>query len=104
MQAEQLDMLTDDGQPEPEAELPIATRVGQLVERLEHPLSFSLRDPAARVCHPNADAVTAPLDAQDHMPLLGVADRVVQEVAEDAIQQDRGLAGILEISSKKSPK
>src|SRR5688572_26046581 len=79
----------DDREPEPQALVAVALRVGELDELAEDLAALVLGDAAAGV--PDLDPHTRrpPPAAHEHAALARVAKRVVGEIGEDSVEQDR---------------
>src|SRR5262249_17023745 len=85
---EEAGQALDDRQPQAQARVPVPAPA-RLEELLEDRLAVLRPDARAGVAHPYDDRVAAPLAGELDAPFLRVLDRVVDQVAKDALEQDR---------------
>src|ERR1700761_6387408 len=88
MVVERLREPANDRQPEPEAAIDGAAAAFAL-ELLEDRFAAAWRNAGAGVADLDADALAAPARAEQHAAAPGVTKRVVDEVLQDALQEQR---------------
>src|SRR5208282_2726798 len=88
-QAKQVGQATDDGEPEPQPLGAVSLGIPKLDEFLEDVGLLILRNADAGVPDLDRDRIPAPAAADQDTPAVGVARRIGDEVAEDAVDQRR---------------
>ena len=78
-----------DRQAQPEAPAALARGIVDLMEFLEDRLQLIILDTDAGVPDLDADVITVPAAAQQHLALAGIFHRVAQQVADDLFQKPR---------------
>src|ERR1700722_3823888 len=79
----------DDRQPQPETFVAITLRIFDLKEFVKNPLAVARRNAGAGVPDFDPPLLSRAPAADQNTPMIGVTDRIGDEIAQDSLDQDR---------------
>lgn len=98
--AEQASQARHDGEPQPQSLAAVARRIVQLYEFLKHAFQLVGRNAAAGIDRAEAYYASATATRHQNAPIVGVADRVGNQVGQNAFDQ-QGVAVERDIAGSK---